>query len=93
MPNRELAGVLNQIAGTTNLEAAGAANIYAKNNGYAGPYNLELIGALNAAAVARGLQSSSAAKREFVGICNVLAGTTGLAGVHALNVLAGNVVA
>ena len=50
MAYRELAGVLNQIAGTTNLETAGAANIYAKNSGYAGPYNLELVGALNALA-------------------------------------------
>ena len=90
MAYRELAGVLNQIAGTTNLETAGAANIYAKNSGYAGPYNLELVGALNAAAVARGLQSSSAPNRELNGICNLLAGTTGRSAVGALNVLAGS---
>ena len=43
-PYREFAGVLNQLAGTTGLEAAGAANALAGTTG------LELVAALNVAA-------------------------------------------
>lgn len=72
----DLAGVLNQLAGTSHLEAAGAANVYAGTTG------LELVGALNRKAGTVGL--------ELGGVCNKLAGTVGLEAVGALNKLAGN---
>jgi hypothetical protein len=76
---RELAGVLNQLAGTKGLGTAGAANVYA------GTTNLEVVGALNARA-----GNSLAHYRDFDGVCNQLASTSGWSGVGALNHLAGN---
>lgn len=66
--------VLNQIAGTTGLDATGAANKAAGTTG------LPLVGALNVLAGTVGL--------DFQGVCNRLAGTTGLAEVAALRVYA-----
>ena len=69
MPYRELAGVLNQLAGTSRLETAGAANAYA------GTTNLELVHALN---VKAGITVPPFL--EFAGACNKIANTNGLGG-------------
>jgi hypothetical protein len=70
-----LATELNRLAGTTGLDRQGAANVYAGTTG------LGVVGALNIKA------SSSRTKDKFKGlngICNELAGTTGLAAPAAL---------
>ena len=77
MSYRELAGVLNQLAGTTNLEAQEAANVWAGSKG------LELTGALN--------QKNGTVGLEFDGACAALNSyRKGLSGLGALNDLAGN---
>jgi hypothetical protein len=89
MAFRELAGVLNQLAGvsaTAALEAQGAANKWAGNTGAP----LETVGALNFKARGASLLSATAPSLEMDGVCNLLAGTSKLNAVEALNVLAGN---
>ncbi len=66
----ELPAILNRLAGTTQLDAAGAANAWAGTTG------LELLGALNAKAGTTGVGLGKT--------CNTLAGTTGLDGAGAL---------
>lgn len=65
----ELQAELNRLAGTTGLDAQGAANVYAGTTG------LDLVGALNA-------KAGNTERRELAGVLNQLAGTTGL-GVNA----------
>lgn len=60
----ELQAELNRLAGTTGLDAQGAANVYAGTSGF------DLVGALNVAA--------GTAHLELQGVLNALAGTTGL---------------
>ena len=71
----ELVAELNRLAGTTGLEAAGAANEWAGTQG------LELVGALNAKAGTSGL--------ELLGVLNVLAGTKGLGANEAATRISG----
>lgn len=63
----ELQHSLNVLAGTTGLDAQGAANVWC---GYAGAGKLDLVAALNSKAQTRGL--------ELAGVLNRLAGTSGL---------------
>ena len=65
----ELVDALNDAAGTTGLDAAGAANVIAGT----GDVDLDLVGALNYLA-----GNARDAYRELVGVVNQLAGTTGL---------------
>jgi hypothetical protein len=65
---------LNRLAGTTGLADAGAANVWA------GTVGLELVGALNVKAV----NTTLATYKELAGVCNQLAGTTGLTAADAL---------
>ena len=65
MAYRELAGVLNQLAGTTNLELVHAINVKA---GITSPPFLEFAGACNVAAGTTGLAALHA--------LNVAAGNT-----------------
>jgi len=70
-----LATELNRLAGTTGLDSQGAANVYASTTG------LGVVGALNIKV------SSSRTRDKFKdidGVCNELAGTTGLAAPAAL---------
>ena len=69
-------GVLNQLAGTSNLGENEAANVYA------GTTNLGLLAALNAKAATN--------YDDINLVCNVIAGTKNLEALHALNVAAGN---
>lgn len=66
----ELVASLNRLAGTSGLEAAGAANAFA------GTANLELIGALNSKAGTSG--------KELNAVCSALSGTSGLDAAAAL---------
>lgn len=85
----DLAGVLNQLAGTTAtpLDPCGAANVWAglpRDNG------LDLLGALN---YKNGTWANSEQRLEFNTVCNELAGLSGnrvLEGVAALNYILGN---
>lgn len=82
----EITAELNRLAGTTGLEAAGAANAFAGTTG------LDIVGALNMA-IGR---TSPATWLDLGGVCNLLAGTTGLepagalAQVQAKNMLTAN---
>lgn len=71
-------GVLNQLAGTFGLGENEAANIYA----YGSNKNQGLLKALNDKAGTTGLGLDK--------VCNVIASTTGLSAVDALNHAAGN---
>lgn len=77
----EIEGVLHTLADLhashENNGTAGAANIWA------GTENLETVDALNRLA-----GNPPGQYREFEGVCNQLAGTTGMGGVGALNLLA-----
>ncbi len=75
--------VLNALAGTTNLGAEAAANIYAglpANNG------LGVLGALN---VKAGYGRSPAGWQGLDEVCNKIAGTNGLEALQALQIHAG----
>ena len=87
MSYRELAGVLNQLAGNNGknlMEAQGAANKWA------GTVGLETQGALNYKARTSSLLSGTAPNLELDAVCNLLASTSKLSAVGALNALAGN---
>ena len=71
-----IGAILNVKAGTSGLDATGAANVAAGTSG------LSLVGALNVLNESSGL--------DFGGVCNALAGTEGLAPVEALRVYVGN---
>ena len=66
---------LNRLAGTVGLDSQGAANAYASTTG------MPVVGALNIKA-----QSSRTGDKfkDIDGICNEIAGTTGLAAPAAL---------
>ena len=75
----DLAGVLNHLAGTINLDAQHAANVWA------GTVNLELLHALN-------IKAGNALPnlRGFNAVCAQLAGTDpSNAGLQSLRILAG----
>lgn len=89
----DLNGVLNQLAGTTDLEATLAANIWAGLTTKGQPNSgrtLDLIGALN---VKNGSWANPLHRLDLDGVCNALAGLSGsntLDAIGALNHLAGN---
>ena len=70
-----LTAELNRLAGTAGLDSQGAANTYAGTN------RLGVVGALNIKASS---SRTSDKFRDIDGICNELAGTTGLAAPAAL---------
>lgn len=78
---RELQGVLNQLANTSDLAEDGAANAWNRQTYADAPY-LSLIGALNYLNGSYGLGLND--------VCNQLASTHGLSAQGALNKLAGN---
>lgn len=71
----ELQGELLRLAKRTDLSEVGAANVWAGTSG------LDLLGALNAKAG----NTLPTNWRDLDGVCNQLAGTTGLAAPGALS--------
>jgi hypothetical protein len=70
-----LTAELNRLAGTTGLDEQGAANAWASTTG------MPTVGALNIKAQAGRTRDKF---KDIDGICNELAGTTGLAAPAAL---------
>ena len=77
----ELTAELNRLAGSTALEATGAANAWAHTT------NLELIGALNSVVTVNhpSVITDPSSMLELDGICNALAGTSDLDAQGALS--------
>ncbi len=69
---------LNELAGTSGLAPRAAANAWAGTTG------LDVVGALNAKARATGAMTATEPSLDLGGVCNRLAGTSGLAPVAAL---------